>query len=153
MNLNDIVYLKSSNEKLMITWLVGITENKDFPIDVNKSLMMRPDYQSGDISVKYGKDKKATIPGNGLIENLSNRIPAKDNNLSVGNVVKHRLTDEEMTITWIIGQNQISTGPFNFNELSKRQGFKDGDIICGYFEKKEYKTNFFKVHDVDKIYE
>lgn len=153
MNLNDIVYLKSSTEKLMVTWLVGVTENKDFPIDVNKALMMRPDYQSGDISVKYGKDKKATMPGNSLIENLANRIPATNSILNVGNVVKHRLTDQEMTVTWIIGQDQISTGPLNFNKLCQNQGFKDGDIVCGYFEKKVYKTDFFKVHDVEKIFE
>lgn len=33
------------------------------------------------------------------------------------------------------------------------KGYQDGDIVCGYFENKEYKTNFFKVDEVEKIYE
>jgi hypothetical protein len=153
MKLNDIVYLKASTEKLMITWVVGVTESAGLPIDVNRGLMMRPDYQTGDIAVKYGKNKKATIPGNSLIANLANRIPAINSELKVGNVVKHRLTDDEMTINWIVGQDQLGNSPINFNKVCHMQGYKDGDIVCGYFENKDYKTNFFKVDEVEKIYE
>lgn len=153
MNVNDIVFLKSSKEKLMITWLVGVTEKQNFPVDFNKILMMRPDYQPGDIAVEYGKGKKATIPGNCLIGNLTERVHSTNQTLIVGNVVKHKLTEEEMTIIWVVGQETFSSNEINLNTLYLRQGYEDGDIVCAYFEKKEYKTTLFKSGQVEKVYE
>jgi len=135
----------------MIEWLVGITEKKDFPIDINKQLMMRPDYQKGDIAVKYGKDKKCTIPQKCLIGNLKERVPATDQNIEVGSVVMNKLTDEEMTVIWIIGQKIESSVGLDLNQMYKMRGFSDGDIVCGYFEKREYKTNLFKLGEITKI--
>lgn len=153
MKINDIVYLKSNNEKFIITWLVGISENPNYPIDINKQLMMRPDYQIGDIAVKYGKDKKAVIPGKCLIDDLKNRESAKNQNFEIGNVVKHKLDDEEMTIIWIIGQNGESTNIINLNKVYYMNGYEDGDLVCGFFDKKDYKTKLFKAGEVVKIYE
>ena len=153
MKLNDIVYLKSSDEKLMITWLVGITETKDYPIDVNKALLMRPDYQIGDISIEYGKGNKATVPGICLIDSLSNRILVNNHIISVGNVVKHKLTDEEMTVIWVVGQKKAGTSPININEAYKMKGYQEGDIVCAYFDKKKYTTKICKLGQVEKIYE
>ncbi len=153
MNVNDIVYLKSEKEKLMITWIVGVTKDPKIPFDVDEIMKKNPTYQSGDIAIKYDKDKKATIPVKCLIEDLNNLIPATNQGLSVGNVVKHKLTDKEMTITWIIGQINESSSPMDFNKMSKVQGFEDGDIVCGFFDKKEYKTEIIKKGEVEKIFE
>jgi|GEM_PF-5987143 len=153
MNVNDIVYLKSENEKLMITWLVDITTDPNSPIDINKALQMNPHYQPGDITIKYGTKGKAQLPGKCVIDSLSNRVVATDQILSVGNVVKHKLTDKEMTVTWIVGQQQASSHVVNINKLYEMNGFGNGDIVCGYFEKKEYKTHLFKAGEVTKIYE
>tara|TARA_R110000851_G_scaffold310283_2_gene470003 strand:- start:2293 stop:2754 length:462 start_codon:yes stop_codon:yes gene_type:complete len=153
MNVNDIFYLKSDNTKLMVTWVFGVTKNTSIPIDIDKMMKMSPTFQSDDIAVKYNKDKKATIPFNALIDNLANRIPAKTQNLDVGNVVKHKLTDKEMTITWVVGQKQVSSPPVNFNKLCEIQGFSNGDIVCGFFDKKVYKTELVKKGEVIKLYE
>lgn len=153
MELNDIVYLKSDNEKLMITWLVGITQNDNYPFDVNKVMMKQPNYQTGDIAVKYNNDKKATIPGSCLIKDLSKLVKPSNEQLSVGNVVKHKLTDDEMTIVWIVGQKQEEGSIINLNQVYRMQGFEDDDIVCGFFEKKEYKTKLIRKGEIEKIFE
>jgi hypothetical protein len=137
----------------MVSWVVGVTKDPKIPFDINEIMKKNPTYQSGDIATKYDKDKKATIPGKCLIEDLNNLIPATNQELSVGNVVKHKLTDKEMTITWIIGQTNESSSLLDFNRMSKMQGFEDGDIVCGFFDKKEYKTEIIKKGEVEKIFE
>ncbi len=153
MNIDDIVYLKSSKEKMMVTWIDGISEGKMGLIDINKTMKFRPDYQIGEISVKFGKDKKATFPKSCLINNPSKKTLVLNSNIEVGNVVKHKLTDIEMTVIWIIGQEIQSTNIQNINKLYQLSGYKVGDIVCGYFLKKEYETNLFRSSEVDKIYE
>jgi len=152
MNLHDIVYLKSSSEKLMITWIVGVTQNGAIPFDIDQIMKSRPDYQPGDIAVKYGKDKKATIPGNCLIASLSNRNAAIDQVLAIGNVVKHKLSDEEAVVIWVVGQT-IYGKTIDLNKLYYSQGFQDGDVVCAYFEKREFKTKLVKAGEVTKIFE
>ena len=153
MNVNDIVYLKSDNIKLMVTWITGVTNNKNIPIDVDKVNMNNPMFQHGDICIKYNKDHKATIPYKCLIEDLNNRTPATSQVLNVGNVVKHKLTDKEMVVLWIVGQKKESISPIDINKLFQKQGLNNGDIICGFFDKKEYKTEMIKKGEVIKIYE
>ncbi|RAK21600.1 hypothetical protein B0I03_10532 [Flavobacterium aquaticum] len=155
MNVDEVVFLKSGSPKLMITWLVGVTPNNS-PIDINKILMDRPNYIVGDISIKYfnkNNEEKLTLPANTLIDNLQNRIPVKNQNLSVGNVVKHKLSDIEMTITWVVGQIQDSNSPIKLNELYNRQGFVNGDIACSYFDKTVHVTKLFRANEVEKIFE
>src|SRR5690606_7235249 len=133
---------------MMITWIDGISQNPK-NIDVNKMMRQRPDYQRDEISVKYGKDGKATFPKNCLIESPNERTEKIDDNLKVGNVVKHKLSDEEMCITWIVGQETESESIINLNKLYQMQGFNYGDIVCGFFENKKYQTKLMKKEEVE----
>jgi uncharacterized protein YodC (DUF2158 family) len=155
MNVGDIVFLKSGSPKLMITWLVGVTPNTN-AIDVNKLLMGHPHYQVGDIAVKYinnKKEEKGTFPVNGLIDNFNNLVVAQNQSFSVGNVVKHKLSDIEMTIVWEIGTPQIGTYPLQINEMYNKQGYQNGDFVCNYFDKNNFNSIIVRATDVNKIYE
>lgn len=153
MNQNDIVYLKSDTVKLSVTWLIGETQSSGI-IDFNRALMQAPNFQPGDICLKYNeKDKQITVPRKCVITQLNDRVPVSNQNIEIGNVVKNKLTQKEMVVIWIIGQEKnINTG-LNLNEIYRRQGYQDGDLVCGFFEKNKYNTTLFRKGEVDKTYE
>jgi uncharacterized protein YodC (DUF2158 family) len=157
MKVDDIVFLKSGSPKLLVEWLVGITQNPNLAFDPNSILVKRPNYQKGDIAVKWyikDEEKKETFPDSSLIDNLANRQAATNPNLTLGCVVKNKLLDIEMTVVWIIGTPKETTSLFDANEIYKQAGqFNDGDVLCCWFDKQEYTSKVFKKDELEKLFD
>jgi intein/homing endonuclease len=99
--------------------------------------MNRPNFQQGDIAVKWlykkNVEKKETFTNKALIDDLTKRQKALNSTLTIGCVVKSKLSDIIMTVVWIIGTPKEPTAIFDPNEIYKQSGqLKDGDIICVY---------------------
>ena len=156
MKVNDIVYLKSGSPKLQITWINGGTDNPIYPFDVDSMLKMRPDHQTGEVSIKWidkKKDAKGTFPKDAIIDDLQNRIPSKDSPLQIGNVVTSILSDTDMTIIWVIGNDTQASSIIDYNRLLIQRGYREGDIVCGWFDKTSYTSKIFRKEEVLKKYD
>lgn len=157
MNVGDIVFLKSGSPKFIVEWIVGVTTNNSLPFDMNAVFMNRPNYQVGDVAVKWlsnGKEEKFTFPSVSLIDNVANLTSVSTTNVSLGCVVRHQLSERLMTVIWVIGTASSSTGVINYNEMLKlHRSFADGDVVCAWFENENLNSQTFKVIELTKVYD
>ena len=64
--------------------------------------------------------------------------------LQVGAVVQLKSGGPKMTVQRIIGDDSSNIGIKATDEYFKLRGFKDGDVICNWFESSSLKDGTFK---------
>ncbi|MEO5995112.1 MAG: DUF2158 domain-containing protein [Chitinophagaceae bacterium] len=65
-------------------------------------------------------------------------------NLQIGAVVQLKSGGPKMTVQRIIGDDSSNIGIKATDEYFKLRGFKDGDVICNWFESSSLKDGTFK---------
>lgn len=71
--------------------------------------------------------------------------------LKIGNVVQLKSGGPEMTIQRFIGGDKTNFGLKTADEFNKMKGFKDGDLICQWFDGNQVKDGVFLRSSVIKI--
>lgn len=71
--------------------------------------------------------------------------------LKIGDVVQLKSGGPKMTVQRIIGTDNSNIGLKAGDEFLKMRGFKDGDIICHWFEASSLRDGTFKVESLVKI--
>lgn len=70
----------------------------------------------------------------------------------IGNVVKLKSGSPEMTVQRIMGQSEDMSHKL-FDEGQRRRGFKNGDIICQWFENNKPQMEVFSHESLELIRE
>ena len=65
-------------------------------------------------------------------------------NLQIGVVVQLKSGGPKMTVQRIIGDDSTNIGIKATDEYFKLRGYKDGDVICNWFEGSSLKDGTFK---------
>ena len=65
-------------------------------------------------------------------------------NLQIGAVVQLKSGGPKMTVQRIIGDDSTNIGIKATDEYFKLRGYKDGDVICNWFEGSSLKDGTFK---------
>ncbi len=71
--------------------------------------------------------------------------------LQVGDVVQLKSGGPKMTVQRIIGADNSNIGLKAGDEFLKMRGFKEGDVICNWFESNSLQDATFKVESLVKI--
>jgi hypothetical protein len=158
MEQGSIVFLKSGSPKLLIEAVI-LPKTKEGGVEnfVRDSTSLIPNKRFGDFAILWeckGKNERDVLPKESVLEDLAQTEPKTDDTVRIGNVVKSRLSDKLMTVTWIVGVT-IPEGSFlNYNEiLTMQQRKKVGDLQCRWYEKDVLKTDYFTVESIEKISE
>ena len=68
--------------------------------------------------------------------------------LKIGDVVQLRSGGPKMTVQRIIGSDNNNIGLKAGDEFLKLRGFKDGDVICNWFEGSSLRDGTFKIESL-----
>ena len=71
--------------------------------------------------------------------------------LKIGDVVQLRSGGPKMTVQRIIGTDNGNLGLKAGDEFLKMRGFKDGDVICNWFESSSLRDGTFKIESLVRI--
>ena len=71
--------------------------------------------------------------------------------LKIGDVVQLKSGGPKMTVQRIIGMDNTNIGLKAGDEFLKMRGFKDGDIICNWFESSSLRDGTFKIESLVRI--
>ena len=72
-------------------------------------------------------------------------------NLQVGAVVQLKSGGPKMTIQRLIGDDASNIGIKAADEYFKLRGFKDGDVICNWFEGSALRDGTFKKENLTHL--
>lgn len=153
----DIVYLKSSSQKMLIEKVIE-PKSKEGGMDniVNDSLAVAPHARVGDYAVKWGNKakEKDILPKEAVIDNLGNLADKTTSEIKIGNVVISKLNDTPMTVCWVVNDTNNPNSIYSYNEiLIMTKGRKSGDLVCRWFEGNELKTGYFSPLELEKLKE
>jgi uncharacterized protein YodC (DUF2158 family) len=68
--------------------------------------------------------------------------------LKIGDVVQLKSGGPKMTVQRIIGSDNNNIGLKAGDEFLKLRGFKDGDVICNWFEGSSLRDGTFKIESL-----
>lgn len=71
--------------------------------------------------------------------------------LQIGDVVQLKSGGPKMTVQRIIGTESSNIGLKTADEVLKMRGFREGDVICYWFEASSLKDGTFKIESLMKI--
>jgi uncharacterized protein YodC (DUF2158 family) len=71
--------------------------------------------------------------------------------LKIGDVVQLRSGGPKMTVQRIIGSDNNNIGLKAGDEFLKLRGFKDGDVICNWFEGSSLRDGTFKIESLIQL--
>jgi uncharacterized protein YodC (DUF2158 family) len=71
--------------------------------------------------------------------------------LMIGDIVQLKSGGPKMTVQRIIGEDRNNLGVKAADEFLKMRGFKDGDVVCQWFESSSLKDGTFKVESLVKV--
>jgi uncharacterized protein YodC (DUF2158 family) len=71
--------------------------------------------------------------------------------LKSGDVVQLKSGGPKMTIQRIIGSDRSNFGLIAADEFMKINGYKEGDVVCQWFEGSSLKNGTFKIEGLNKI--
>ena len=71
--------------------------------------------------------------------------------LQIGDVVQLKSGGPKMTVQRIVGTDNANIGLKAGDEFLKMRGFKDGDVICNWFEASSLRDGTFKIESLLKI--
>jgi uncharacterized protein YodC (DUF2158 family) len=71
--------------------------------------------------------------------------------LKVGDVVQLKSGGPKMTVQRIMGTDQNNIGVKASDEFLKMRGFRDGDVICHWFEGSSLKDGTFRAESLLKL--
>lgn len=71
--------------------------------------------------------------------------------LKVGDIVELKSSGPKMTVKRFIGQGHDTWQGKTNDQVLKIQGYKDGDLICIWFENNQLKDGIFPLETVQKV--
>ena len=71
--------------------------------------------------------------------------------LKVGDIVQLKSGGPRMTVQRMIGADQTNIGLKAGDEFLKLRGFKDGDVICNWFEVSSLRDGTFRMESLMKL--
>lgn len=71
--------------------------------------------------------------------------------IKVGDVVQLKSGGPKMTVQRVMGADQSNLGLKASDEFLKLKGYKDGDVICHWFESSSLKDGTFKVESLNHV--
>ena len=71
--------------------------------------------------------------------------------IKVGDIVQLKSGGPKMTIQRIIGADQSNIGLKAGDEFLKLRGFRDGDVICNWFEESSLRDGTFRLESLTRI--
>ncbi len=71
--------------------------------------------------------------------------------LKIGDVVQLKSGGPKMTVQRIIGTDNNNIGLKAGDEFLKLRGFKDGDVICNWFEGSSLRDGTFKIESLVQL--
>ena len=69
--------------------------------------------------------------------------------IKVGDVVQLKSGGPKMTVQRVLGSDQSNLGLKASDEFLKLKGFRDGDVICNWFEASSLKDGTFRVESLN----
>ncbi|MBE7172306.1 MAG: DUF2158 domain-containing protein [Williamsia sp.] len=69
--------------------------------------------------------------------------------IKIGDVVQLKSGGPKMTVQRVIGSDQSNLGLKASDEFLKLKGFRDGDVVCNWFEASSLKDGTFKVEGLN----
>ena len=70
--------------------------------------------------------------------------------IKLGDVVQLKSGGPKMTVQRVIGSDQSNLGLKASDEFLKLKGFRDGDVICNWFESSSLKDGTFKIESLNR---
>lgn len=70
--------------------------------------------------------------------------------IKIGDVVQLKSGGPKMTVQRVLGSDQSNLGLKASDEFLKLKGFRDGDVICNWFEASSLKDGTFKVESLNR---
>lgn len=70
--------------------------------------------------------------------------------IKAGDVVQLKSGGPKMTVQRVIGSDQSNLGLKASDEFLKLKGFRDGDVICNWFESSSLKDGTFKIESLNR---
>ena len=70
--------------------------------------------------------------------------------IKVGDVVQLKSGGPKMTVQRVIGSDQSNLGLKASDEFLKLKGFRDGDVVCNWFEASSLKDGTFKLESLNR---
>jgi uncharacterized protein YodC (DUF2158 family) len=71
--------------------------------------------------------------------------------IKVGDIVQLKSGGPKMTVQRIIGADQSNIGLKAGDEFLKMRGFRDGDVICNWFEASSLKDGTFRLESLIRL--
>ena len=71
--------------------------------------------------------------------------------LKIGDVVQLKSGGPKMTVQRIVGTDNHNIGLKAGDEFLKMRGFKDGDVICNWFEGSSLRDGTFKIESLVQL--
>lgn len=71
--------------------------------------------------------------------------------VKVGDIVQLKSGGPKMTVQRIIGADQQNIGLKAGDEFLKLRGFKDGDVICNWFEASSLRDGTFRIESLIRL--
>ncbi len=71
--------------------------------------------------------------------------------VQIGDVVQLKSGGPKMTVQRIVGTDNGNIGLKAGDEFLKMRGFKDGDVICNWFEASSLRDGTFKIESLLKV--
>ena len=71
--------------------------------------------------------------------------------IKTGDVVQLKSGGPKMTVQRVIGTDHSNLGLKASDEFLKLKGFKEGDVICNWFESSSLKDGTFKVESLNAV--
>lgn len=71
--------------------------------------------------------------------------------IKIGDVVQLKSGGPKMTVQRIIGMDNSNIGLKAGDEFLKIRGYKDGDVICNWFESSSLRDGTFKIESLVRL--
>ena len=139
MQKGQLVNLKSGSPNLEVIWEIGVTLTPpNFPSsNINELLRDEMGYYNGDNLCEWifkNKTEQKVFP----VETLSlvplNLIPATNQTLTMGCVVKVNGQNQLMTVNWVVGASCRPIKLIYQDHALRLTGMQDGEVSCIWFD-------------------